>query len=380
MRKHTLIFLFIISLVSAIPGPARAAPGDGEPSAPLCPPSIYTGWETECSPLGPTQYLTEMAQRGILFPPSPLPAFSPDPSLTQIEYQYASAEDRTPIYATLDDAINNNTNNIVQRIPPGFNFISYTDMWIADGRKYYRAQKGWATSDHVSPGVVSQFQGLEFTRTPKRAFGWVLNYFSNPDKTKTKRTPGFQEDDYTGHYLEHLELVQIYDTRTSEGWDWYMIAPGEWISQIAIAKVTPNTTPPEGTNIDRWIELNLYEQTLMVYEDRELVFATLIATGTSPTWTYPGLFQIYEKLDATGMRGGTRAENSTYYLENVPWTMYFDDRRALHGAYWRPYLGFAQSHGCVNLSLGDAHWLYEWADVGDWVYVWDPSGETPEEE
>jgi lipoprotein-anchoring transpeptidase ErfK/SrfK len=57
--------------------------------------------------------------------------------------------------------------------------------------------------------------------------------------------------------------------------------------------------------------------------------------------------------------------------------MYYDDARALHGAYWRAKLGFPQSHGCVNMTVGDAHWIFNWASVGDWVYVWDPSGKTP---
>ena len=378
MRKYAVVFLLIVSFFSAVSSPARAASGDVEPALPLCPPGVYTGWEVECAPLGPTQYLTEMAEQGLFFPLTPLPIFNPDPSLAEIDYQYAYVtQDRAPIYATLDAAIDNNAKNIVQRIPPGFNYISYTDVGVSNGKRFFHTEKGWATSDHVSPSTTSRFQGLEFAHTPERPLGWTLNYFSDQGKVAVKRTPGFKEDDYTGRYLEHLELVQIYETVEIGDWLWYMISPEEWVIQTAIAKVTPNTTPPGGLNIDRWIELNLYEQTLSVYENRELVFATLVATGTSPTWTYPGLFQIYEKLDVTGMRGGTRAENNTYYLENVPWTMYFDSKRALHGAYWRPLLGFPQSHGCVNLSVGDAHWLYEWGDVGDWVYVWDPTGKTP---
>ena len=66
-----------------------------------------------------------------------------------------------------------------------------------------------------------------------------------------------------------------------------------------------------------------------------------------------------------------------YYLDNVPWTMYFDKARALHGAYWRTRFGYPQSHGCVNLSVGDAHWLFNWAHEGDYVYVHDSSGLTP---
>jgi len=137
-------------------------------------------------------------------------------------------------------------------------------------------------------------------------------------------------------------------------------------------------SPPEGVTNGRWIEVNLYQQTLAVYENNQIVFATLIATGADPYFTKPGLFQIYEKKELETMTGSFAADKSDYYyLENVPWTMYFDENRALHGAYWRALFGYTQSHGCVNLSVGDAHWLYNWAQVGDWVYVWDPSGATP---
>jgi len=78
------------------------------------------------------------------------------------------------------------------------------------------------------------------------------------------------------------------------------------------------------------------------------------------------------------MSGAFEADRSDfYYLEDVPWTMYFDQARALHGAYWRQWFGWPGTHGCVNLTIGDARWLYDWAVEGDWVYVWDPSGETP---
>ena len=80
------------------------------------------------------------------------------------------------------------------------------------------------------------------------------------------------------------------------------------------------------------------------------------------------------------MRGAFTADWSDYYyLEDVPWTMYYDEARALHGAYWHNGFGYARSHGCVNLGPGDALWLYNWASIGDWVYVWDPSGRTPED-
>jgi lipoprotein-anchoring transpeptidase ErfK/SrfK len=94
-----------------------------------------------------------------------------------------------------------------------------------------------------------------------------------------------------------------------------------------------------------------------------------------PFWTRPGVYQIYSRVESETMRNNDSSD--FYYLEKVPWTMYFDGPRALHGAYWRTRFGYPQSHGCVNLSVGDAHWLFNWAQDQDWVYVHDPSGLTP---
>ena len=104
----------------------------------------------------------------------------------------------------------------------------------------------------------------------------------------------------------------------------------------------------------------------------------MVATGMKPYYTQPGIFQIYQKNDSENMTGSFETDQSDYYwLEDVPFTMYFDKLRAFHGAYWRAWYGYEQSHGCVNMSNGDAHWLYNWANLGEWVYVHDPSGKTP---
>jgi lipoprotein-anchoring transpeptidase ErfK/SrfK len=101
----------------------------------------------------------------------------------------------------------------------------------------------------------------------------------------------------------------------------------------------------------------------------------MTSTGIDHFWTRPGLFQIKTKLETETMSNSV--QDDFYYLEDVPWTMYFDEGRALHGAYWHNKFGYRLSHGCVNLSPGDSHWIYNWAHEGDYVYVYDPSGQTP---
>ncbi len=93
-----------------------------------------------------------------------------------------------------------------------------------------------------------------------------------------------------------------------------------------------------------------------------MVFATLVSSGRSSTWTPDGLTRIWSKMPTTPMRNQDVTPDSPawYYLEDVQWTQYFNGAYALHAAYWHNSFGFTRSHGCVNLSILDAKWLFDW--------------------
>jgi lipoprotein-anchoring transpeptidase ErfK/SrfK len=147
------------------------------------------------------------------------------------------------------------------------------------------------------------------------------------------------------------------------------------VEQRALSVVTFNA-PPEGVT-GRWVQVDLYEQTLVAYEGAQPVYATLVSSGLDKWATQPGVFQIYARLTADRMSGAYAPDKSDYYyLEAVPWVMYFDGDRALHGEYWHDRLGFKRSHGCVNLAPLDAKWLFDWTERGTYVWVYDPSGQT----
>jgi hypothetical protein len=50
-----------------------------------------------------------------------------------------------------------------------------------------------------------------------------------------------------------------------------------------------------------------------------------------------------------------------YDVDRVPYTLYFNKDEALHGTYWHNRFGSPASHGCINLALADARWLFDWA-------------------
>lgn len=120
---------------------------------------------------------------------------------------------------------------------------------------------------------------------------------------------------------------------------------------------TPATEPhPASASGEKWIDVDLTQQRLTAYQGDTPVYEAIVSTGLPNTPTVVGQFRIYWKLSATDMSG------PSYYLRDVPFTMYFHGGYALHGTYWHSNFGQPMSHGCVNLRTEDAEWLFNWAD------------------
>lgn len=114
---------------------------------------------------------------------------------------------------------------------------------------------------------------------------------------------------------------------------------------------------------ERWVEVNLTNQTASAYEGKNLVRTFIVSTGT---WLHPtvtGTYRIYVKYKYADMSG------PGYYLPDVPNVMYFYKGYGLHGTYWHNNFGVPMSHGCVNFTIPDSGWLYDFASVGTVVYV-----------
>lgn len=116
-------------------------------------------------------------------------------------------------------------------------------------------------------------------------------------------------------------------------------------------------------NGERWIDVDLGAQTVHAYDGEHLVRSFLSSTGRAATPTVTGQYRIWIKFLYDDMRG------PGYYLRDVPYVMYFYKGYGLHGTYWHNNFGTPMSNGCVNLSIEDAAWLYDFADVGTLVNV-----------
>ncbi len=125
----------------------------------------------------------------------------------------------------------------------------------------------------------------------------------------------------------------------------------------------PSPASPEQVDEVRWIDVDLSEQLLTAYEGNTPVHSYLISSGLPATPTPVGQFRVWIKLRYDDMAG------ADYYIEDVPFVMYFYGGYGLHGVTWHGNFGHPMSHGCVNQPTDEAEWLFNFADVGTLVNI-----------
>ena len=227
--------------------------------------------------------------------------------------------------------------------------------------------------DDIQLAQVSDFQGVATAGHPQRPFGWVVQEVTPGSSPDADPDPAFDK-------LPRFTVVEIFDAvEGQDEWIWYDIGDGRWVKQTYLSIVTLDPRPDKVGEDDFWVEVDLYEQTFAAYEGDRLVYATLISSGLNRWPTNEGLFQVWDRFREYKM-SGAEGKVDYYFLEDVPYIMYFDDHNgiALHGTFWHDRFGYKHSHGCVNMPIKDAEWTFNWSaeapnDLWVWVHTSDPA-------
>lgn len=119
---------------------------------------------------------------------------------------------------------------------------------------------------------------------------------------------------------------------------------------------------------DKLITVDTGKQRLFAWEGGKLLQEFKVSTGMRYTPTVKGSFKIRTKIPLQNMKGNY-PPYEPYFRKDVPNVMYFYQAYAIHGVYWHSLFGSRASHGCVNLSVADSKWIFDWAQVGTRVEV-----------
>jgi hypothetical protein len=265
---------------------------------------------------------------------------------------------------TLEKLKEDSDDILAQRMVTGF-YIAVDKTFGWNGRTWYKSTKGLvAPADRFWLAAPSKFKGVELDGTTTALpVAWVYggrktapSYEIDLDTKKTKPEKAIEA--FTAIFLTGRE-AEVGGTRFSETKD------GTWVKNLHIRVTRPGPRPADVGPTERWVDVNLSQQTLVVFQGDRAVFATLMSSGKKSSVkekdhsTPTGRWRVREKHVTTTMDGdGSAAGDLPYSIEDVPFVLYFHQSYALHGAFWHRNFGVQMSHGCVNLAPLDAKWVF----------------------
>lgn len=240
------------------------------------------------------------------------------------------------------------------RMAKGY-YVSTDDTVSVEDVSYQRTVRGrYVPADKLYPAKPSALEGVLLDDRNQLPMVFVAG---GGVKKLTQEKEGAALK--TGDQVTRYERFPFLGELKRKAKRYVRIGENEFLP-ARVAAVARQVEPPEDlAEGERWIDIDLSEQTLVAYEGITPVFATLISSGRKDFDTPEGQFRIYGKHVTITMDDPDGGEEA-YSIEDVPWTQYFDEGYALHAAFWHDRFGRVRSHGCVNLSPADARRLFFW--------------------
>jgi len=244
--------------------------------------------------------------------------------------------------------------------------ITIGDEEPAGNRLWYQLDGyGYAHSGHIQP-VKRQFQAShEEIPSDGRVAEVTVPYVDAYTKMNGTRKA------YRLYYSSMFWVLSR--ERDERGIAWYKLLDDRTYAIYYVRALYMRLIPykellPISSEVDpqdKWILVDLEEQTLTAFEREQSVFMARISSGVRTKEggfaTPRGYFRTTLKRPCRHMATGPSDFGSGFDLPGVPWVSYFTgDGRALHGAYWHNNFGIPQSHGCINMAPRAARWVYLW--------------------
>ncbi len=304
-------------------------------------------------------------QRGLVEGTDAAAEAAAEPPVEVPWWQAEDAKDRLH-EVTLDKLQSDADDVLAKRMVSGF-YVAIDKTFSWHGRTWYKTTKGLvAPADRFWQTKGSDFKGVELGTEYRLPMAWVIGVQKSTSAYRIDEAKNTIEPDRT---LERFQAVALSgETKNHRGVAYHQTRDGLWVKSRFLRVTEPADVPSELQPGERWIDVNLSQQTVVAFEGETPKYATLISSGKKSSIkekdhrTPTGTWRIYVKHLTDTMDGdGTAAGDLPYSIEDVPYVMYFHKSYALHGAFWHANYGVEMSHGCINLAPLDAKYLFFFA-------------------
>ncbi|MFH2007037.1 MAG: L,D-transpeptidase [bacterium] len=160
----------------------------------------------------------------------------------------------------------------------------------------------------------------------------------------------------SGRTLKRYSIRTVKRLRTVGSVEVVELSAGGLVLRQDVALASRPPAPPLGVGPkEQWVDVDAAERLVFAMRGRRVERVMLTSLGTN---TPRGVFRVQQKLVHKTMR--QRLGDDPFYLEAVPYVVFWSGDFGFHGAYWHDGFGTRLSHGCPNLSLADARFVFGW--------------------
>lgn len=213
-------------------------------------------------------------------------------------------------------------------------FLGYYDNWV---KVLYNEEISYIYSDYVKLNTKA-----------------VINKKSDNIGYVKKDTVLYHVDGSKKSTLSKYELCEIYDNG-----EYCLVKSNHIIGYVKkkdIEKI-----------IGKCVVVDISDQEVILYNGTDVILTASIVSGNDYNPSDIGFFKVYSKRKDTYLTGET-------YSRHVNYWMAYNGGEGFHDADWRSKFGGKiyhknGSHGCINMRLKDAEYLYNNVKVGTRVLV-----------
>lgn len=215
----------------------------------------------------------------------------------------------------------------------------------------------------LEPVVASEFKGVELDDKTELPVAFVVK----------RGIRAWQVEKGEADKLDPLEYHQILKLtgkfRTVGPLKYWGLADGRYARHRDVLVVRKRNAWPDFAQGDqKWMDVSIVTNTLVLYEGRKPVFVTLISTGrdrlgdpkTSAS-TAQGSFELTGK-HVTASKFNPKGIEELFDVYDAPWAIQLSSGQMLIGAPWHDRFGIENGQGQIQLSPSDALRVWHWAD------------------
>jgi hypothetical protein len=262
---------------------------------------------------------------------------------------------------------------LVWRVIPNGSMLAYARAFEAEGRVWLLTPDLMLVpADRVRPMRRSTFHGVHLGGDRALPLAYNRAHAPKPLYVRGPRGEMVQRGE-----LSPKQPVAIQSERVRAGKrDFFPLRgdPGAFVAAEDVTVLRARKKLPRGVVPgQKWIEVKIVPGTLVAYEGKEPVYATLISPGKGGapvpgydpykhSMTKTGVFPIEWKDRVAVMSPDKEWPPKTLWFSEVPHIQYLRAPLAMHVAYWHEDFGNPKSAECVNVSPEDGRFLFQWTE------------------